>query len=224
MREGKLQVSVGKSKVMRCTRNEDGARVNDMLNGEALEEVDQFKYLGSTLAADGGVEADVQYRVNEGCKVLGALKGVLKNRGLGMNIKKVFYAKVPVPTVMYGSESWGMKVTERQKLNVFEMKCLRSMTGVSQLDRVWNEVVRERTGMRKELAPRVDMNVLRWFGHVERMDNEQLLKKLMNAKVDGRSARGRPRSGWIDGVKRALNDSRMDVREASKRARNRNKW
>ena len=123
-----------------------------------------------------------------------------------------------------GSESWGMKVTERQKLNVFEMKCLRSMTGVSRLDRVRNEVVRARTGVRRELAARVDVNVLRWFGHVERMDNERLLKKVMNAKVDGRSARGRPRFGWMDGVKRALNDRRMDIREASERARNRNEW
>ena len=44
------------------------------------------------------------------------------------------------------------------------------------------------------------------------MDNERLLKKVMNAKVDGRSARGRPRFGWMDGVKRALNDRRMDMR------------
>ena len=65
-----------------------------------------------------------------------------------------------------------MKVTERQKLNVFEMKCLRSMTGVSQVDRVRNEEVRIRTGVRRELAARIDMNVLRWFGHVDRMDNE----------------------------------------------------
>ena len=50
-----------------------------------------------------------------------------------MNVKKVLYEKVVVLTVMYGSESWGMKV------NVFEMKCLRSMTGVSRLDRVRNE-------------------------------------------------------------------------------------
>ena len=92
-----------------------------------------------------------------------------------------------------------MKVTERQKLNVFEMKCLRSMTGVSRLDRVRNEVVRARTGVRRELAARVDVNVLRWFGHVERMDNGRLLKKVMNARVDGRSARGRPRFGWVDG-------------------------
>ena len=117
-----------------------------------------------------------------------------------------------------------MKVTERQKLNVFEMNCLRGMTGVSRLDTVRNEVVRTRTGVRRELAARVDMNVLRWFGHVERMDNERLLKKVMNAKVNGKSAKGRPRFGWMDRVKRALNDREMDVREASERARDRNEW
>ena len=63
-------MNVGKSKVLRCTRSEDGARLNVMLNGEALEEVDQFKYLGSVIAANGGVEADVCHRVIEGCKVV----------------------------------------------------------------------------------------------------------------------------------------------------------
>ena len=43
----------------------------------------------------------------------GALKGVMKNRGLGMNVK-VLYEKVVVLTRMYGSESWGMKVTEKE--------------------------------------------------------------------------------------------------------------
>ena len=84
--------------------------------------------------------------------------------------------------------------------------------------------MRARTGVRRELAARVDMNVLRWFGQVERMNNERLLKKVMNAKVDGRSTRGRPRFGWRDGVKRALNDMRMDIREASEHSRNRNDW
>ena len=97
------------------------------------------------------------------------------------------------------------------------------MTGLSRLDRVRNEVVKARTGVRRESAARVDMNVFRWFSHVERMD-KRLLKKVINAKVDGRSARGRPRFGWMDGVKRTLNDRRMDMREASERARNRNEW
>ena len=219
----KLRVNVGKSKVMRCTRNEDGARLNVSLDGEALEEVDNFKYLGSVIAANGGVEADVSHRVSEGCKMLGAVNGVMKNRGLGMNVKRVLYERVIVPTVTYGSELWGMKERERRKLNVFEMRCLRSMCGVSRLDRLRNEEVRERTGVREELADGVDKNVLRWFGHVERMDDERLLKKVVNARVDGRGARGRPSFGWMDGVKKALKNG-MDVREAKERARNRNEW
>ena len=68
----------------------------------------------------------------------------------------------------------------------------------------------------------LDIIVLRWFGHVERMDNDPLPKKVMNAEVERRSARGRPRFGWMDGVKRTPNYKRMDVREASRHARNRN--
>ena len=50
-----------------------------------------------------------------------------------------------------------------------------------------------------------------------------IAEKGNECKINGRSARGRPRFGWMDGVKRALNDG-MDVREASERARDRNEW
>ena len=46
----------------------------------------------------------------------------------------------------------------------------------------------------------------------------------MSAKVDGRNARGRPRFRWMDGVRRAVNDKRMDVREVIEHVRNRNEW
>ena len=49
-----------------------------------------------------------------------------------------------------------------------------------------------------------------------------MTKKVMNLKVDGRNVRGRPRFGWIDGVKKAVNDRGMGVREAKERGRNRN--
>ena len=62
----KLTVNVGKSKVMRCSRYLNEDRINVILNGEKLEEVDCFKYLGSQVAADGGCEMDVVHRMNEG--------------------------------------------------------------------------------------------------------------------------------------------------------------
>ena len=48
---------------------------------------------------------------------------------------------------LYGFESWGMKVKERDKLDGAEMKCPRSMCGVTRMYRVRNEVVRERVGV-----------------------------------------------------------------------------
>ena len=63
-----------------------------------------------------------------------------------------------------------MRSAERRKVNVLEMKCLRSLVGVSRIDRVWNEEVRRRAGIERELVRRADQRVLRWFGHVERMD------------------------------------------------------
>ena len=52
--------TVGKSKVMRCSRY-----VNVRLNGEPLEEVEYFKYLGSQVAANGGCETEAAHRMNE---------------------------------------------------------------------------------------------------------------------------------------------------------------
>ena len=58
-------MNVGKSKVMKCSRYGNGDRIHVILNDELLEEVDCFKYLGSQVAADGGCERDVVYRMNE---------------------------------------------------------------------------------------------------------------------------------------------------------------
>ena len=60
------------------------------------------------------------------------------------------FERIVVPTVMYVSESWGMRVEERNKLDVAEMNCLRSMFGVTRWDRWRNEVVRERVGVPKQ--------------------------------------------------------------------------
>ena len=62
----KLRVNVGKGKVLRCSRYGNGDRMQVILNGEPLEEVDCFKYLGFQVAADGGCERDVVHRMNEG--------------------------------------------------------------------------------------------------------------------------------------------------------------
>ena len=74
VRERKLRVNVGKSKVMRCSRNGNRGRMQVILTGEPLEEVGCCKHLGSQVATDGGCERDVVHRMNEGYRAWGALK------------------------------------------------------------------------------------------------------------------------------------------------------
>ena len=83
------------------------------------------------MAADGGCERDVAHRLNEGYSAWGELKSVLSKRGLGIKAKKCLYEGGIVPTALSGAEAWGMRSAERRKVNVLEMKCLRSLVGVS---------------------------------------------------------------------------------------------
>ena len=83
------------------------------------------------MAADLGCERDVVQRMNEGYRAWGTLKSVLSNRGLRINAKKCLYEELIVPTALHGTEPWGMRSAERRKVDVLEMKCLRSLIGVS---------------------------------------------------------------------------------------------
>ena len=78
-----------------------------------------------------------------------------------------------------------MRSTERRKVIVLEMKCLRSLVGVSRMVRVRNEEVRRRARIERELASRADQRVLRWFGHVERIDEYRMARRVLMAEVNG---------------------------------------
>ena len=63
------------------------------------------------------------------------------------------------------------------------------------MDRVRNEEVRRRAGIERELASRADQRVLRWFWHLERMDEYRMARRVLMAEVSGGWVRGRPRLG-----------------------------
>ena len=104
-----------------------------------------------------------------------------------------------------------MRSAERRKVNVLQMKCLSSLVGLSRMDEVRNEEVRKRAGIERELASRADQRVSRWFGHVKRMDEYRMARRVLMAEVSGEWVRGRPSLGWMDGVKVALGNRGMTV-------------
>ena len=85
-------------------------------------------------------------------------------------------------------------------MNVLEMKCLKILVGVSRWIELGEEV-RMRAGIEMELESRADQRVLRWFGHVERMDQFRIARRVLMAEVSGGRVRGRPEvrlEGWCE--------------------------
>ena len=61
---------------------------------------------------------------------------------------------------------------------------------------------------------KIDEGVLRWFGHVERMENDKIGKRVYVGECGGRCSAGRPRKRWIDTVKDCLKKRGLDIRQA----------
>ena len=84
--------------------------------------------------------------------------------------------------------------------------------------------MRRRAGIESELASRADQRVLRWFGHVERMDEHRTARRMLMAEESGERVRGRPRLGWIDGVKVALGNRGITVEAERQCAKDHKEW
>ena len=74
--------------------------------------------------------------------------------------------------------------------------------------------MRRRAGIERELAGRAEQSVLRWFSHVERIDDYRMARRELMAEVSGGRVRGRPRLGWMDGVKVELGNRGVTVEAA----------
>ncbi len=85
---------------------------------------------------------------------------MLRNRALGMNAKRRLHDGVIVPTALYGAKKRNVRESERKRLYVFEMRYLRSMAGVTRMDRVRNEEAKRRSGIVRKMSERVDQRVL----------------------------------------------------------------
>ena len=80
------------------------------------------------------------------------------------------------------------------------MKNLSSMTGKTLKDRVRNEWVKKECKLEEDVRVKVQNNIMRWFGHLERMDDERLTKCIYRGNVRGKRGRGRPRKEWLDQI------------------------
>ena len=126
-----------------------------------------FTYLGSTLAEDEGLDAEVTHIVQSGWENWKKVSGVLCDRRMDMKTKGKVHRTVVRPVLMYGAETWALKKEQENKLEVAEMRMLRWTGGVTKLNKTRNERIRGTTKV-GEITKKVQESRLKWYGLVMR--------------------------------------------------------
>ncbi len=152
----KLKVNAGKSKVIKFERREEEvtdfntayrvrllavARCRTTLGSKKMEEVSEFKYLGTVLCKHRGMDGQMRERVMKGKSVVGLLAEVTKGRNVSMDVKRGLRNSILLLTLTYGSENWTWNGAQQSTKHVAEMSYLRGVCGMSRWDGLSNESV-----------------------------------------------------------------------------------
>jgi Reverse transcriptase (RNA-dependent DNA polymerase) len=205
-----LYFNIKKTKIM-TTGEEDSFEID----GEEIETVTSFTFLGSVIEREGKCDTEIKRRVAIGKAAMNGLEKIWKDKHVSIDTKKRLVRALIIPTVTYGSETWTMTKKMRKKINACEMWIWRKMQRISWTEKRTNDWVRVAIGIENEetLQQTVLRTKLRFFGHVMRSDG--LEKEMMLACGEGRRKQGRPRKKWMDEIHEATGMKLSELRDAT---------
>ena len=111
-----LKLNIQKMKIMAS-----GPITSWEIDGETVETVSDFIFLGSKITADGDCSHEIKTRLLLGRKVMTNLDSILKSRDMTLPTKVRIVKAMVFPVVMYGCESWTVKKAERRRIDAFEL-------------------------------------------------------------------------------------------------------
>ena len=123
--EEELKLNIQKTKIMAS-----GPITSWEINGETVETVSDFIFLGSKITADGDCSHEIKRRLLVGRKVMTNLDSRFKSRDITLPTKVRLVKAMVFPVVMYGCESWTVKKAERRRIDAFELWCWRRLLRV----------------------------------------------------------------------------------------------
>ena len=177
-----LKLNIQKTKIMAS-----GPITSWEIDGETVETVSDFIFLGSKITADGDCSHEIKRCLLLGRKVMTNLDSILKSRDITLPTKVNPVKAMVFPVVMYGCESWTVKKAEHQRIDAFELWCWRRLLGES--------ARRSNQSTLEEISPGISLEgmlvklKLQYFGHLmQRVDS--LEKTLMLGGIGGRRRRG----------------------------------
>nr|VZI35761.1 unnamed protein product [Spirometra erinaceieuropaei] len=195
------------------------------VNGTQLQVVVNFPYLGSTPSRNTKIDDEVANRISKASQAFGRLQSTVWNRqGLQLSTKLKMYKAVILPTLLYGAETWTVYTRQARRLNHFHLSCLRRILRLNWQDRIPDTEVLERTVILSIYAVLKQMQ-LRWSGHLVRMDDERLPKRLFYGDVaTGSRRQGGQIRRYKDTLKSSLNRLQINPTNWEELARDRPTW
>ena len=120
-----LKLNILKTKIMAS-----GPVTSQQIDGETMETVRDFVFLGSKITADSDCSHEIKRCLLLGRKAMTNLDSILKSRDITLPTKVCLVKTMVFPVVMYGCESWTIKKAEHQKIYASELWCWRRLLRV----------------------------------------------------------------------------------------------
>ena len=174
------------------------------MNGQKLQVVDKFTYLGSTLSRAVHIDDEVTTRT---AKAFGRLRTyVLERNGISLDTKLKVYTAVVLPTLLYACETWTVYQCHVKKLNHFHLSCLSKLLKIKWQDKIPDTEVLKKAKM-QSVHTLLKLAQLRWTGHVTRMPDVRLPRKFLYGELqEGKRSQGGQKKRYKDTLKASLKD------------------
>ena len=143
-----------------------GPTASWQIDGETMETVRDFIFLGSKITADCDCSHEIKRCLLLGRKALTKLDSIIKSRDIALPTKVRLVKAMVFPVVMYGCESWTVKKAERRRIDAFQLWCWRRLLRVPWTARRSNQSIL------KEISPGCSLEglmlklKLQYFGHL----------------------------------------------------------
>ena len=201
-----LKLNIQKTKIMTS-----GPITSWEIDGETVEAVSDFIFLGSKITADGDCSHEIKRRLLLGRKVMTNLDSILKSRDITLPTKVCLVKAMVFPVVMYGCESWTVRKAERWRIDAFKLWCWRRLLRVPWTARRSNQSILKQISPGCSLEGLMLKLKLQYFGHLMRRA-DSLEKTLMLGGIGGRRRSGQQRMRWLDGITDSMGMSLSKLR------------
>ena len=215
-----LKINKRKTELMRFNTTNNAAVT---VGGEPIKEVESFVYLGSVIDQQGGTDRDVTAIVGKARGAFVMLEKVWASREISLETKLCIFNSNVKAVLQYGSETWCMTKTLRQKIHTFFNTCLRRIFQIRWPLTLSNKDLWERA-RQDPVAKQILKRKWGWVGHTLRKPATSTTRQAMTWNPQGKRKRGRPRNSWWRDTEAELKQQGSNWTDIARTAQNRVHW